>query len=136
MKTTFIKLMNRYEILQRSLVDLVLDGPEFIANYAERILSHSERGRGLLNDQKIYRELTDHIRVTSAVRKLQEAGFSCTVDRQEGYCIWLRSHNIDFVWDTMNDEPDYHPRWITTNERNIDALVDRREIDYYIFQNK
>ncbi len=132
-KKTFVSLMNKYEIMQHALVDLVLDAPQLISFYSLRVLNHCERGRGLLNDQKIFRELTDNIRVASAVRKLQDAGFSCTVDRIDGYCIWIEDETIDFVFDTLNGEPEFHPKFIKTNERNIDALVSKKEVEMFIY---
>lgn len=130
---TFLNLMNRFEAIQYCLVDLVLDSPEIIANQANRILANCERGRGLLEDQKIFRGISDHMRVNSAVRKLQDAGFDCKVDRIDGYCIWIEDETIDFVFDSLNGEPDLHPKFIKTNERNIDALVSKKEVEMFIY---
>ena len=133
---SFSRMINNYLSLQIALVDLVIDGPAFIAAKCEEILRKSQRGVGLLDDAKIQRGMSDQMRVTSAVMMLSQAGIECKVDRVDGHCIWCGDEHIDFCWDVMNDEADHHPKFFPAEERNIDALVLTKDVFDLLKKNK
>lgn len=135
-KKTFCEMINRYDIMQRAMVDIVIDAPDWIAKIFERILSHSERGSGMLEDVRVYRKLSNDMRVHHACELLAAAGFKPRVDRVSNYCIWIGEEKIDFLFDVMNGEPKIHPEFLPAHERNIDALVDAREVRSIISTNK
>jgi len=131
-KKTFCDLANKYELIQYALVDIALDAPKFLRKIANRILEHSESGQGALEDMQIYRKIGNRIRVHHAVEMLQDAGLQPRVDRVDNYCIWIGDDCISFLFDVMNGEPYHHPQWVKTNERNVDGLVDKREVESLI----
>lgn len=128
----FYNALNSSDLMQRALVDFVIDGPKWLADWALKVLKDSERGSGLLEDVMIIRDRSNYIRVRRAVELLRDLGHDAKADRVDGYCIWIGDESIDFIWDTMNGEPQYHPVFLPTHERNVDALVDRREVLSFI----
>ena len=128
----FYNALNSSDLMQRALVDFVIDGPKWLADWAFKVLKDSERGSGLLEDVMIWNDRSNHMRVRKAVELLRDLGHDAKADRSDGYCIWIGEESIDFVWDSMNGEPEYHPQFMPTAERNVDALVDRREVLSFI----
>lgn len=135
LRTIFSDACNRNALAQRMLVELVLDAPKWIGEFAHRIIDRSERGKGMLEDLQIFRQHGHQIRINDAARILQVRGYRPRIDRSDVPCIWVGEHTIECMWDSMNGEPDYHPRWLPMHERNIDALVDKRELFSWMLQH-
>ena len=135
LKRIFADAVNRNALIQRMLVDIVLDAPKWLGEFAHSIIDRSERGRGMLQDIQIYRQHGHAMRMQHAADLLQVRGYRPRIDKSDVPCIRIGEHTIECMWDTMNGEPDYHPRWLPVHERNIDALVDRRELWSFIMQH-
>ena len=135
LKAVFADALNRNALAQRMLVDIVLDAPKWLGEFAHSIIDRSERGRGMLQDIQIYRQHGHAMRMQHAADLLQVRGYRPRIDKSDVPCIRIGEHTIECMWDTMNGEPDYHPRWLPVHERNIDALVDRRELWSFIMQH-
>lgn len=136
LKTIFANAANRNALIQRMLVDIVLDAPARIGEIAHSIIERSERGRGMLEDLQIYRQYGHIIRMHHAANILQMHGFKPRIDKSDVPCIWVGEETIECMWDSMNGEPEYHPKWLPMHERNVDALVDKRELFSFIMQHE
>tara|TARA_Y100000361_G_scaffold47054_1_gene40769 strand:- start:3051 stop:3491 length:441 start_codon:yes stop_codon:yes gene_type:complete len=136
LKRIFADACNRNALMQRMLVDIALDAPKWIGELAHSIIDRSERGRGMLEDLQIYRQYGHKIRMHYAANILQMHGFKPRIDKSDVPCIWVGDDTIECMWDSMNGEPEYHPKWLPMHERNIDALVDKRELFSFIMQNE
>lgn len=136
LRTIFADACNRNALAQRMLVDIVLDAPKWLGEFAHSIIDRSERGRGMLEDLQIYRQHGYIIRMNHAASILQMHGYKPRIDKSDVPCIWIGEHTIECMWDTMNGEPDYHPKWLPMHERNIDALIDKRELFSFIMQHE
>ena len=135
LRTIFANACNRNALIQRMLVDIVLDAPKWLGECAHSIIDRSERGRGMLQDIQIYRQHGHQIRMHHAANILQMHGYRPRIDKSDVPCIWVGEETIECMWDSMNGEPDYHPRWLPMHERNIDALIDKRELFSFIMQH-
>lgn len=136
LKTIFTDACNRSAFIQRMLVDIVLDAPARIGELAHSIIDRSERGRGMLEDIQIYRQHGHQIRMQHAASILQMHGYKPRIDWSDVPCIWVGDDTIECMWDVMNGEPEYHPKWLPMHERNVDALIDKRELFSFIMQNE
>ncbi len=135
LKAVFADACNRNALTQRMLVELVLDAPKWIGEFAHGIIACSERGQGMLEDLQIFRQHGHQIRINDAARILQVRGYRPRVDRSDVPCIWIGDETIECMWDSMNGEPDYHPKWLPMHGRNIDALIDKRELFSWMLQH-
>lgn len=135
LKAVFADACNRNALMQRMLVDIVLDAPKWIGEFAHSIIDRSERGRGMLEDLQIYRQHGHAMRMQHAADLLRVRGYRPRICKSDVPCIWVGEHTIECMWDAMNGEPDYHPRWIPMHERNVDALVDKRELWSFMMQH-
>ena len=136
LKAIFADACNRNALMQRMLVDIVLDAPARLGELAHSIIDRSERGRGMLEDIQIYRQHGHIIRMQHAASILQMHGYKPRIDWSDVPCIWVNDDTIECMWDVMNGEPEYHPKWLPMHERNIDALIDKRELFSFIMQNE
>lgn len=127
-----VNVMNRFDLLQRISVDVVMDGPAWLGQIVHDILDRCEPGREYLEDRQISLGHHRYMRMQEAARILRMHGYPAKIDRDPPR-IWIGEETIDCVWDIMNGEPELHPRHHAL-PRNVDALVLKHDVFSHIMQ--
>jgi len=121
-----VSVLNRFDLLQRISVDVVMEGPAWLGQIVHDILDRCDPGMEYLEDRQIARGHHRYIRMQEGARLLNMHGLKPRIDYDPPR-IWIGEDTIDCVWDSMNGEPELHPRHHAL-PRNVDALVVRDDV--------